>query len=120
MKSAKYLALDVGERIIGVAIGELPSGLIFPRPAIDLKKVKTTDSLEALIEQEKIEALIIGLPLNSDGSKSLQCAKIEKFVKNLKLPHYVAVIYTNEYASTLEAQNRFSAFGIRQVERGKI
>ncbi len=117
MKSKKYLGLDVGERIVGLAIGDLQSKLVFPRKALDLKQVDAKKVLSQMLIDDALTGFVVGWPQNSDGSKSLQCAKIEKFVNNLKLPEHFEVHYINEYASSLEAQSRFRAFGVKKVGR---
>ncbi len=120
MTSKKYLGLDVGERIIGLAFGDLDSKLVFPRKALDLKQVDGKKVLHKMLVDDNLSGFVVGWPQNSDGSKSLQCAKIEKFVNNLKLPKHFEVHYINEYASSLEAQSRFRAFGVKKVDRETI
>ena len=115
-----YLSLDIGERIIGVAVGEEASGLVFPRPAIDQNQIKGELAIRKLWQDNKIQAIVVGMPLNSDGSESLQCAKIRKFVTKCEIPATIKLVYWNEYASTKEAQNRFHAYGAKRISREVI
>ena len=117
----KILALDVGDRRIGVAIGLLEQEMIFPRDAIDTKVSEPTQAIANLIASDNITMLIVGLPLNSDGSENEQCLKTREFVKKLNKIVDLPMSYVNEYASSKEANNIFASFGARkQIKPGVI
>ncbi len=80
---SKILALDVGKRRIGLAIGNVPLQMAFPREAIDTNLEDPFEFLVKLIGEESIAKLIVGLPLNSDGSENAQCVYTRDFIQKL-------------------------------------
>jgi putative Holliday junction resolvase len=83
------LALDVGDRRIGLAITD-PLGLT-AQPLFTLHRATPKPNLRAdfksiarFIRQHQVEALLIGLPLHADGSPSPQSAKVQAFVAALR------------------------------------
>jgi len=85
MTTAPYLALDFGDRHIGVAISEPETEFIFPRETLEVRDeeeamVKVIDLVEAI----RPLALIVGNPLTLHGDVGHQAAKVEAFVERLR------------------------------------
>ena len=66
----RIVALDLGTKRIGVAVSDLSGTIATPRTVILRSGSKTRDHqvIKALIEEEEAEFLIVGLPLNMNGS----------------------------------------------------
>jgi putative holliday junction resolvase len=66
----RVVALDLGTKRIGVAVSDLSGTIATPRAVIQRSGSKTRDHqvIKALIEEEEAEFLIVGLPLNMNGS----------------------------------------------------
>lgn len=66
----RVVALDLGTKRIGVAVSDLSGTIATPRTVIQRSGSKTRDHqvVKALIEEEEAELLIVGLPLNMNGS----------------------------------------------------
>lgn len=80
----KLAGLDVGTRTIGLAICD--AGWHFAGPAETIRRTKFTHDLKALanfIDREQIVALVVGLPLNMDGSDSPRTQSVRAFARNL-------------------------------------
>ena len=80
----KLLGLDVGTRTIGLAICD--AGWHFAGPAETIRRTKFTRDLEVLrafADSEHIVGLVVGLPLNMDGSDSPRTQSVRAFAKNL-------------------------------------
>lgn len=76
----RYLALDVGDRRIGLAVGDEAFGLA--RPLRTLGRTRLEDDLAALrsiIDKEDIGALVIGLPLTVSGEQGHQAERTLRF-----------------------------------------
>jgi putative Holliday junction resolvase len=83
-EAGKLAGLDVGTRTIGVAICD--SGWHFAGPAETIRRSKFTQDLETLrlfIARERIVGLVVGLPLNMDGSDSPRTQSVRAFTRNL-------------------------------------
>ena len=66
----RVVALDLGAKRIGVAVSDLSGTIATPRTVIQRSGSKTRDHqvIKALIVEEEAEFLIVGLPLNMNGS----------------------------------------------------
>jgi putative Holliday junction resolvase len=85
MGVARTLALDVGDRRIGLAITD-PLGLI-AQPLFTLHRTSLRADLKAIarfIRQHHVEVVVVGNPLHADGSASAQAAKAQAFAAALR------------------------------------
>ena len=80
----RLLGLDLGEKTIGLAVSN--SGLTVASPLETIKRAKFTvdaERLKKIIDEERIGALVIGLPVNMDGSEGPRCQSTRQFARNL-------------------------------------
>jgi putative Holliday junction resolvase len=80
----KLLGLDVGTRTIGVSLCD--AGWHFAGPFETIRRTKFTQdlaSLRSIIDHEHSPGLVIGLPLNMDGSDSPRTQSVRSFARNL-------------------------------------
>ena len=114
--NARILALDHGSRRIGVAIGDMETGMAFARTAI---KRRSLDHDLALIGElctdEGVERVVIGLPLHADGSEGEQAAAARAFGERLAATG-LTVDYEDERLTSWAAGERLAEAG-RRVER---
>ena len=88
MDSQRILALDVGDRRIGLAITD-PLGLT-AQPLFTLHRTTLRADLKAIgrfIRQHHVTALVVGNPLHADGKPGVQAAKAQAFAKALETEH---------------------------------
>jgi putative Holliday junction resolvase len=114
------LALDVGEARIGVARGEVGSSLAFGRGAIARHGTKTdVVSVASAARAEGASIVLVGLPLNLDGTDSAQTARVRAFADDLRAalgPLGVVVALEDERLTTRMAQRQI---GAGPLPRGK-
>jgi putative Holliday junction resolvase len=119
----RYLALDVGDRRVGVAISD-KAGLIATPQAVVRRGSKAEDyaRFARLVQEQGVGTLVIGHPLNADGSAGPQAQRIERYAaalvesflaEGLDLP----VVLWDEYGSTLQAQETMIATGRKARQR---
>lgn len=80
----RLLGLDLGEKTIGLAISD--SGLSVASPLETLRRSKFTRDAEALrsvCRERAVGGLVLGLPVNMDGSEGPRCASVRQFAANL-------------------------------------
>jgi len=102
-----WLGLDLGEKTIGVAASD--TSRMIASPVALIRKTKFTDDAAALfrlMDERKISALIIGLPLNMDGSEGPRAQSCRAFARNLERIRPVNVAFQDERLST-SAVERF-------------
>ena len=78
----KILALDIGDRWVGVAISD-PLGIL-PRPYDTIKTAELFTSLANIIEKECISTIVVGLPTTLRGTESDQTKKVISLTEDLK------------------------------------
>jgi putative Holliday junction resolvase len=108
------LAFDYGTHKIGVASGNSLLGTATPLKALPCKNTQPNwDDIAALLKEWEPEGLVVGLPLNMDGSESESTARAKKFANRLKGRFGMKVWLVDERLSTREARERT---GIRQAD----
>jgi putative Holliday junction resolvase len=110
--SNTYLALDIGERRIGVAVAAEPARLPRALPTID--RSKTPDimaSLKALVTDQSATQVIAGLPRGMDGQETAQTASVRTFVGELSAELGVPVALQDEAGTSLKAEDELRARG---------
>ena len=97
----RLLGLDVGAKTIGIAISD--SRLTVASPLETLRRGKfaaDAERLKALIGERAVGGLVIGLPLNMDGSEGPRCQSVRQFAANLLQRIDIAVAFWDERLST--------------------
>ncbi len=84
-KGSKILALDLGDKTIGLAVSDTDFKIASALETIKRKKFGADASaLEAVITREAIGALVMGWPLNMDGSEGPRAQSTRAFIRNLE------------------------------------
>ena len=98
---ARLFGLDVGAKTIGVAVSDARLAVAAPVTTIRRRKF-TTDAtaLEALIDERGVGGLIVGLPVNMDGSEGPRCQSTRQFAANLLGRRDMPVAFWDERLST--------------------
>ncbi|MCC6919695.1 MAG: Holliday junction resolvase RuvX [Alphaproteobacteria bacterium] len=96
------LGLDLGSKTIGVAISDINRQIASPLQGLPRAKTfgKTVAPLIALIEKERPAALVIGLPLNMDGSEGPSAQSARAFARNIGALNPLPIVLWDERLST--------------------
>lgn len=100
----RILALDVGERHVGVAISD-PTGLI-ARPLLTLEHTSDEDDFVAiadLVAEHGAELVVVGRPLSLDGTEGPQARRVARYTEGLAEHVSVPVVAWDERFSTARA-----------------
>ena len=113
----RIIGLDHGARRIGIAIGDTETGMAFARPALRRRNLDHDLALVGeLCTTEGAGLVVVGLPLNMDGSEGGQAAAARAFGEGLA-GIGLAVAYEDERLSSWQAAEDLSTGG-RQADRG--
>lgn len=96
-----WLGLDLGENTIGVSVSD--TGRIIASPLELIRKTKFSQDAEQLfkiMDGRKVSALVIGLPLNMDGTEGPRAQSCRAFARNLERFRPVNVAFQDERLST--------------------
>lgn len=102
---AKYMALDVGERRIGVALADNQVCIAVPHDTFEVDGTEI-DKIVRLAAFENVDALIVGYPRNQSGEPTAQTAYTEEFVHRLPQELQSKVSYQDESVTSLQAEHR--------------
>lgn len=117
--AGKLLGLDVGTKTIGVAICD--AGWHFAGPSETIRRTKFTKdlaSLRRIIEQEHARGLIVGLPLNMDGSDSPRTQSVRAFARNLA-PLDLPILLWDERWSTQAVERAMIDADVSRARRAE-
>lgn len=82
--SGRLLGLDVGDKTIGVAVSDSGRSIASPLDTVRRGKLAAdVAALKALIQQRAPVGLVIGLPVNMDGSEGPRCQSVRAFARNI-------------------------------------
>lgn len=101
-KGMRLMGFDVGEKTIGVAISDSLFMVASPHVLISRKKwMQDLEVIKKLITSENIYGIVIGLPLNMDGSEGPKCQSVRQFARNLLKEVDIPIIFWDERLSTV-------------------
>lgn len=115
------LALDVGDRRIGVAVSD-PTGLLARPVTVIVRKSHQADlaAIQDLVERNDVHLVVVGLPLSADNTVGPQAQKTLEFVRYLR-KHLSRPIETwDERFTTEDAEREMIALGIRRSRRKEM
>jgi putative Holliday junction resolvase len=119
----KLLALDLGERRVGVAVSDETGLIVTPLTVLRrTSKAKDFAKIAHLIREQGAEGLVVGLPLNADGSAGYQARRVERYTAALVealVEHGVElpVVLWDEHGSTQRAQEAMISTGRKPRHR---
>ena len=115
----KLAGLDVGTKTIGVAICD--AGWHFAGPLETIRRTKFTkdvETLAAIVEREQIAGLVVGLPLNMDGTDSPRTQSTRAFARNLA-PLELPLLLWDERWSTQAVERAMIEADVSRARRAE-
>ena len=110
----RILALDVGQRRIGVALSD-PLGLTAqPQPTIDRQREDPVEAVARLVAAAQVERVVVGLPLTLRGERGPQAQLVEQLAGQLRARLGCPLVFWDERFSTHESHR-----ALRQAPRQK-
>ncbi len=118
----RLMALDVGDRRIGVAVSD-PDKLIATPLSVIVRRGASRDieALGKLVQEHEVEKLVVGLPRRMDGTLGPQAEKAQAFGDEAGRRLGITVTYWDERLTTAQAERLMIEAGIRREDRkGRI
>lgn len=106
-RSTNYLALDIGEKRIGLARADSGVRLAYPYQTLEGDDM-VYDKIRDIIEQECIDIVVVGFPRNQSGEATAQSDYTQKFVSTLGLSDSM-VRYQDESLTSVLAEDRLQS-----------
>jgi putative Holliday junction resolvase len=119
--TGKILGLDLGTKTIGVAISD---GMRYSATPLEtIKRTKFTQDAERIIElvaENKAIAIILGLPLNMDGSEGPRVQSTRAFARNLNQKLDLPIAFWDERLSTSAVTRMMIDADLRRDRRAEV
>lgn len=122
MANLTVLGFDFGTKSIGAAIGQEVTGTARPLTSFKAKEGNPDwQQIEKLLKEWQPDLVIVGLPLNMDGTEQPVTALAKKFANRLHGRFGVQVALHDERLSTVEAKaDLFDRGGYRALDKGSV
>jgi len=101
----RVMALDVGEKTIGIAFTDTLGKMAFPGETILRHEGYRRDmaELRRLIVEQDVNLIVVGMPLMADGSHGIQADKVEAFIDRLRGSVRIPIVRQDESYTTAAA-----------------
>ena len=117
-RAMRILALDVGERRIGVALSDPTGFLATPLTAIERTGGKADfQRIVDLATESEAERILIGIPVSMDGVEREQARSVREFCRRLAGQTGMPIDTLDERLTTVEAERRLRERGASAKER---
>ena len=119
----RTLGIDYGDARIGVAISD---ELGITAQGLETIHHENNDKialrrLEEIVKEYKVDKIVVGKPLNMDGSKSERMEKTEAFIHKLKCKfNNIEIDWIDERLTTVEAHKTMNLLGINKYKKRNI
>jgi putative Holliday junction resolvase len=118
---SRLFGLDLGSKTIGIAVSD--AGMRIASPLTTIARVKFTRDAEVLLAlavREGVGGLVMGLPINMDGSEGPRAQSTRAFVRNLRPLTELPVIYWDERLSTAAVTRTLLEADASRKRRGEV
>lgn len=119
----RILGLDFGSKTVGVAVsdplGITAQGVEIVRRESPNKLRKTLARIEQLIDEYEVELVVLGLPVNMDGTEGERVERTREFAAMLERRSGKTIEFQDERLTTVEAYEIMDEAGIKREDRYK-
>ncbi len=119
--AGRTLAFDYGDRRIGIALSD-PMG-IAARPLMTLTRTTWPRDLErihAIIREHEVRRIVVGLPLDMDGSRGVRARMTESFMERIRGATGLPVVPWDERLTTVQAERILISGDVRRARRRQV
>ena len=114
--SKNLIALDVGEKRIGIAVADTGIRIAIPYDTVEVDGEEVRKIAELMV-RNNTDTLVVGYPRTSQGEATTQTEYVEDFCEPLK--EFASIVYQDESLTSVEAEKRLSARS-RNYTKGDI
>jgi len=114
----RYLAIDYGTRRTGLAICDPGETIVSPLTVLQSRE-SLPEKIALIVEDENVEAIVLGLPLNMDGSEGSQTQLTRKFADQLQAHLSIPIYLQDERLSSFGAEDKLAPANLTRGEKKK-
>jgi putative Holliday junction resolvase len=120
-RHGRLMGLDLGEKTIGIAVGD--PGHMIATPITTIRRSKFAEDAKTLlnlVDERQVAGLVIGLPLNMDGSEGPRCQSVRQFASNLSKLRDMPMAFWDERLSTVAVTRDMISADLSRAKRARI
>jgi putative Holliday junction resolvase len=112
------MALDVGDKTIGVAVSDALLLTAQPRSTIRRKNLQhDIEILRHIVEENEVHQIVVGHPLHMDGKESRQSQKVRLFADELQKQLNTPIVFWDERLTSFAAEQHLEEMGLNWRKR---
>ncbi|MBN66094.1 MAG: Holliday junction resolvase RuvX [Rickettsiales bacterium] len=116
----RLLALDLGSKTIGLALSDELRGIANALHTIKRRKFsQDIDALQQAVKEHAIAGLVMGYPLNMDGSEGPRCQSTRQFVRNMEEHISLPTLLWDERLSSYAAEEAMLSADLSREKRAE-
>lgn len=117
---ARILAIDYGDVRVGLALSDITNTIATGLDTLVINKNKSIliDKVKELVEEYKIEKIVVGYPKNMNGTLSKKTEEVDKIIKKLEFLN-IEIVRWDERLTTVSAYMTMRDLGIKQTQKNK-
>ena len=116
-----FLGMDLGEKRVGLSISDMTQSIASNYATLEKKKFSLFSSdLQTIIDKEIICGIVIGLPLNMDGSEGPKCQSARDFAKNFSNIVDLPITFWDERLTTVAAERSLLSADLSRKKRKRV
>jgi putative holliday junction resolvase len=117
----RLLGLDVGEKTIGLALSDVGRMIATPLKTITRAKFsKDAEALLDIIKEQNVGGLVLGYPINMDGTQGPRCQSIRQFTRNLAEKTPLPMLLQDERMSTMAVTRTMLDADLSRARRAEL
>jgi putative Holliday junction resolvase len=117
----RLLGLDLGSKTIGLALSDVMLGIASPMETIRRRKFTTdAERLLQIIGEQNVGGLVLGLPMNMDGSEGPRCQSTRQFAANMLEKIDIPIAFQDERMSTMAVTRTLLNADASRKRRGEL
>ena len=117
----RVLAIDYGRALIGLAVSDGLGLTARPLPALQNPGADAAPrALQAVVEEEEVDELVLGLPLKMDGSEGDAVAEVRQFAERLRGVVDLPLHEVDERLTSKQAHAQMKAAGVKHKKRKEL
>lgn len=117
----RLMGLDLGSKTIGVATSDRTRMIATPIETISRKKFTAdAERLLAIIAAENIGLIVLGLPVNMDGTEGPRCQSTRAFARNFAKLSAIPVVFWDERLSTAAVERMLIQADASRAKRAEV
>ena len=117
----RILGVDYGDSRVGLAVSDEMRVLASPLPPLQTGSMrKTIDEVAKIARETGAAVIVVGLPLNMNGTEGPQAGKVRAFGNKLGEVSGAEIVYKDERLTTVQAHRAFDQAGVSKSRRSRL